>query len=72
MSRSSVLILLGVLTTLTPFSGMPSHWHTILLPVLGLLVVCIGFLIRTDQVAALRKTMPAPPEMKNDATAPTT
>jgi hypothetical protein len=66
MSRSSVLILLGILTTLVPFAGIPSNWYVVLLPPLGLLVVLIGFLIRTDQVTALRKEIPTPPEVKND------
>lgn len=50
MSRSSFLILLGILTAIAPFSGLPSSWLAALLPVLGLSVAGAGFSIRLQGV----------------------
>ena len=46
MSRSSALILLGVLTVLAPFSGLPFAFRTFLLVVFGASVLGIGLSMR--------------------------
>ena len=43
MSRTSVLILLGVLVILTPFSGLPASLRTLLAVILGACVSGMGF-----------------------------
>lgn len=42
MSRSLMLIILGSLITLSPFSGLPMSVLTWILPVLGLVALAIG------------------------------
>ena len=46
MSRSSALILLGVLTILTPFSGLPITLRTLLTVIFGACVFGIGLSMR--------------------------
>lgn len=46
MSRESILILLGILTILAPFSGLPISWLESILPVIGLAVAALGFSMR--------------------------
>ena len=60
MTRSSTLILIGALTVLAPFSGLPVAWLHILFPLLGLVVIVVGFLIRADRVKAERDSTPPP------------
>ncbi|OGG59267.1 hypothetical protein A2765_06655 [Candidatus Kaiserbacteria bacterium RIFCSPHIGHO2_01_FULL_56_24] len=50
MSRASVLILLGILTILTPFSGLPVSARTFLAIFFGACVVSIGVALRADRV----------------------
>jgi hypothetical protein len=47
MSRASVLILLGVLVILAPFSGFPIALRSLFSLVLGACVVGIGLMLRT-------------------------
>jgi len=47
MSRARILILLGVLIALAPFSGLPSSWLEFALPVLGLFVLAAGYSFRS-------------------------
>lgn len=54
MSRSSTLILLGLLIVITPFSGLPTALRTFLLVLFGALVVAIAFLIRSREVESAR------------------
>ena len=65
MSKSSALILLGVLTILTPFSGLPVAVRTLLFIVFGACVLGIGFLLRPReqraQVAAQGASAPEAP-----------
>ena len=49
MSRPSILILLGVLVILTPFSGLPINIRTLLLIIFGAYVFGIGLSLRTHQ-----------------------
>jgi len=50
MSRSSVLILLGILTILAPFSGLPVSFRNLLAVVFGACVLGIGFALRARDV----------------------
>lgn len=64
MSRSSTLILLGVLVLIAPFSGLPLSFLSFLLPVLGCFIAIIGISIRTAQVRKAKEgdVPPVPPE----------
>jgi hypothetical protein len=42
MSRESTLILLGLLSMVLPFVGLPLRWLSIAYPVIGVLVASIG------------------------------
>ena len=50
MSRSSSLILLGILTILTPFSGLPMTLRTLLAVIFGVCVLGIGLSMRANHV----------------------
>lgn len=43
MSREPILIVLGILLSISPFVGMPPSWFMYFLPVMGALVALIGF-----------------------------
>ncbi len=47
MSRAGIIILLGILTILTPFSGLPVSIRTFLTVVFGACVIGIGIAIRS-------------------------
>lgn len=49
MSRSSILIILGVLTLLTPFSGLPGTFRTLLAVAFGAAVLGIGIAERSKE-----------------------
>lgn len=55
MSRESLLVFAGVLILLGQFIGLPLSWLAFLFPVLGILVVSIGF-----SYARERKRAPVP------------
>ena len=60
MSRPSVVILFGILTILTPFSGLPSSFRAFLLVIFGAAVVIAGLMERLERVRAARtKMMPS-------------
>lgn len=46
MSRELLLIVLGLLSALVPFIGLPYSWLMIILPVLGVAVAGIAFSLR--------------------------
>lgn len=46
MSKSTTLIVLGVLIFLSPFIGLPTSWLSWLLPLFGIIVGVIGYLVR--------------------------
>ncbi len=52
MSRTSVLILLGVLVILTPFSGLPASIRTLLAVILGACVLGMGLSERAREARA--------------------
>ncbi len=59
MSRSTALILLGVLVILTPLSGLPESWITTILVVFGVAIAGIGFAIRVEAVKRAQQAAPA-------------
>ncbi len=50
MSRTSALILLGVLIILIPFSGLPIALRTLLQELCGVSVLGIALMLRTHEV----------------------
>jgi hypothetical protein len=61
MSREKILMVLGVLVFISPWSGLPLSWLLWILSVIGLAVVAIGFTLRTRTRAELPPP-PAPPQ----------
>ena len=51
MSRTSTLILLGILVIFTPFSGLPVGFRSFLSVLFGLGVCVVGFTLRSQEVA---------------------
>ncbi|MEK7135650.1 MAG: hypothetical protein AAB831_00630 [Patescibacteria group bacterium] len=49
MSRSSILILLGILTILAPFSGLPMSIRSLLSVIFGACVLGIGISMRANK-----------------------
>ncbi|MEO6536127.1 MAG: hypothetical protein ABIT47_00405 [Candidatus Paceibacterota bacterium] len=47
MSRESILMILGVLVAVSPWSGLPLAILVWILPVLGIAIAFIGFTLRT-------------------------
>lgn len=63
MSRHTVLIILGVLIALTPYSGVPLSTLSIALPLLGLAVIVVGIVERAERKRkALPMSYDAPPD----------
>lgn len=60
MSRTSVLILLGVLVILVPFSGFPSSVRSLLAVILGVCVFGMGLSQRAREA---RASEPPPPSV---------
>ena len=50
MSRSSILILLGILIILTPFSGLPITIRTLLTIIFGACVLGVGLSLRSREI----------------------
>lgn len=61
MSRSSTLILLGVLTILAPFSGLPMAFRSLLSVIFGACVLGIGFSMRAREVHKAQPILETPP-----------
>ena len=55
MSREGLLIFLGILIFLIPFSGLPFSWLSWILSLLGIIVGIIGFSLRA------KRASPPPP-----------
>ncbi len=49
MSRSSTIILLGVLTVLIPFSGLPLAFRSLITVVFGMSVLVVGLSLRSRE-----------------------
>lgn len=54
MSRSSTLILLGLLVVFTPFSGLPVALRTFMLVLFGACIAAFGYLMRTREIPQKR------------------
>lgn len=50
MSRESVLVLIGVLVAVSPFSGLPVTWLAWILPVMGVAVLLIGVSLKAQKL----------------------
>lgn len=61
MTRNLMLIVLGALVTLSPFSGLPMTILTWILPVLGLVTVAIGISYRRERAAIVSHEEPVSP-----------
>jgi hypothetical protein len=60
MSRAGILILLGILTILTPFSGLPIALRTVLSVIFGLCVFSIGLSLRLNGVRTTQSSVAVP------------
>ena len=70
MSRSSVLIMLGALTILAPFSGLPSAIRTLIAIGLGVAVIGIGVAMRSKEQRRLLAAEPPTSPEATQGTAP--
>lgn len=61
MTREHVLMILGVLTLLAPWSGLPLRLLEWILPLIGLAVVGIAFTLRARSLPPAPRTPPALP-----------
>ncbi len=61
MSRTSLLILFGILTVLVPFSGLPIAVRTLLTVILGASVAGIGLALRTREARNMQPPAETPP-----------
>jgi peptidoglycan/LPS O-acetylase OafA/YrhL len=43
MSKGTILIILGALVALAPFSGLPSSWLQFILPAVGIAVIALAY-----------------------------
>ncbi|OYV63047.1 MAG: hypothetical protein B7X03_03300 [Parcubacteria group bacterium 21-58-10] len=59
MSRTSTLILLGILTILAPFSGLPIDIRNLLAVIFGASVTGIGLSIRAHEARSAAAQPPA-------------
>ncbi len=58
MTRSFMLIGIGSLVTLSPFSGLPMSILTWILPVLGILAIAIGISYRQERARSSSREVP--------------
>jgi uncharacterized membrane protein YwaF len=56
MSRTGILIVLGILVMLTPFSGLPIAIRSALLVAFGIAVLGIGLSLRSREIERTRPT----------------
>ncbi|MCR4333485.1 MAG: hypothetical protein NUV60_00470 [Patescibacteria group bacterium] len=61
MSRSSTLILFGILVILTPFSGLPISLRSLLLVIFGACVCGLGFSQRVREARSHQQSVETPP-----------
>jgi hypothetical protein len=62
MSRTSTLILLGILVILAPFSGLPIAFRTLLEVIFGACVLGIGFTMRSEESRRAHPPVESAPE----------
>jgi hypothetical protein len=48
MSKEVLVIVLGMVTAVSPFLGLPGDWRTILTVILGLGLSMVGFFLRSE------------------------
>ncbi|HUY62300.1 MAG TPA: hypothetical protein VMV50_00685 [Candidatus Paceibacterota bacterium] len=60
MSRTSTLIVLGVLIALAPFSGIPVNLRALLEVIFGMFVLGIGFSLRAHEARRMHGAKSAP------------
>ncbi len=60
MSRTGILILVGILTIITPYSGLPVAMRSLLAVVFGAIVVSVGVSLRAREVKVADATKEAP------------
>ncbi|MFA5996783.1 MAG: hypothetical protein WC790_03645 [Candidatus Paceibacterota bacterium] len=71
MSRTGLLILLGVLTMLTPFSGLPTAMRSILTLAFGVCVLGIGLAMRSHEAQrSVWSHDPTPPQTPPSGVSP--
>jgi hypothetical protein len=58
MSRTSTLMLIGLLIGLVPFSGLPQSWLEFILPALGLIIVGIAYTMRPHKIPTHSSSFP--------------
>jgi hypothetical protein len=51
MSKEVLVIVLGVLTALSPYLGLPGDWRTILLIIVGISTAVAGFFLRSEALS---------------------
>lgn len=51
MSKEMTVIVLGVLTVVTPYLGIPGLWKTVILVIAGVVLAGVGFLLRGEALA---------------------
>ena len=65
MSKEVSVILLGAAVIVIPYLGIPSLWRTLLLVLVGLTIILIGFLLRSQGMRRPGKTSPYQPFVEN-------
>ncbi len=58
---------LGILVVLMPYLGVPSSWKTVLLVVSGIVVVLLGFFLRTEALSRSGKHSRHRPFVENSS-----
>lgn len=66
MSKEMSVILLGVAVVVVPYLGIPASWRTLLLILVGLTLIVIGFLLRSQRLAHAGKSSPYHPFVENN------
>ena len=67
MSKEMLVMVLGVWIIIVPYLGVPSSWKGIIYIISGLLIVLVGFLLRTDALRRGGKTSAHQPFVENMA-----
>ncbi|MBP6860245.1 MAG: hypothetical protein KBC38_01620 [Candidatus Pacebacteria bacterium] len=61
MSKEGMVVLLGALVLILPFSGIPSAWLSFVYPILGLAITALALmLLRLRRDARARRESAAP------------
>ena len=54
MSKAGLIVLLGLLSALLPFVGIPTTTKTVLAVIFGLVILALGFLVREEKKWIIR------------------